>query len=227
MKKAIEIFLIILFIFLVFSFIIMFNKISKLEKSVQLLKTETSGQLDETGIFYSAISDLSSEINELKESLQKSQTDSTRYFALVNQNTDDILEELSQINGTAKKQYSQTVNMKETYDSILAEQKKKTIDTAEKDSTIQLIKKSGLLYYESHQYGLAFEEYRKVLEMAGEDFESRSYKMKSLYYMNKADSTKYKEILDDINILINNGYIDDETLNIEKAIMAEKGGLSE
>jgi hypothetical protein len=228
MKKIIEYIIPITFAFLFFSFIILTIKLSKLEKAVELLKTENSIQINDIDSnISSSISDLSYEIEKINESIIESQTDFSILTSVIINNTDVILQELSQINGTATKQYSQTKNMKETYDTILNEQKKKTVDSAEKEGTVLLIKKSALSHYKAQQYSLAFEEYRKVVEMDGEDLESRSYKMKSLYYMNKADSTRYKEILADISILRAYGYIDDETIEIEKAIKAEKGGLDE
>ena len=228
MKKIIEYIIPITFVFLLFAFIILVIQISKLERTVELLQKENALHINDINSSYSSsISDLSFEIEKMNESLIKSQTDYSILSSAIINSTDVIIQELSQINGNTTKQYSQTKTMKETYDAILNEQKKKTVDTAEKESTILSIKKSALSHYESKQYALAFEEFRKALEMDVEDLESRSYKTKSLYYKNKADSTRYKEILADISILRAYGYIDDETIEIEKAIKAEKGGLDE
>ena len=49
------------------------------------------------------------------------------------ENTTDIKNELAKINRKSDAQYSKTVGLSKTYDAILEEQKKKTIDTAEKD----------------------------------------------------------------------------------------------
>ena len=57
--------------------------------------------------------------------------------------------------------------------------------------------------------------------------ECRLYKAKSLYYKNRADSSSYAEILKDIRILKQNATADDEILEIEKSIVAEKEGLDE
>ncbi len=55
--------------------------------------------------------------------------------------------------------------------------------------------------------------------------ESRLKKMKSLYYRNRADSSKYTEILEDIRILKANGLMDGEATEIERTILAEREGL--
>ena len=54
--------------------------------------------------------------------------------------------------------------------------------------------------------------------------ESRLKKMKSLYYRNRTDSSKYSEILEDIRILRLNGCLDKEAAEIERIVTAERGG---
>ena len=48
-----------------------------------------------------------------------------------------------------------------------------------------------------------------------------------LYYKNRADSSSYSEILEDIRILRENGHLDEEAAQIEKLVTAEREGLND
>lgn len=134
---------------------------------------------------------------------------------------------LASIKKRADDQFSQTVSMKQTYDDILGEQKKKTVDTASQDSAVFQIKKEAERLYSEHNFAMAYKEFKKVLAYQNNDMESRLKKMKSLYYMNRADSSHHSEILDDIGILRSNGYCDSEADEIERMIASEREGLYE
>lgn len=127
----------------------------------------------------------------------------------------------------ADAQFSETVGIKETYDNILEEQKKKTVDFTLQDSAMQKTKENAEKYYSENNFALAYKEFKKVLEYQHDDMECRLKKMKSLYYMNRADSSKYSEILEDIRILKSDGYADSETIQIEALINAEREGFDE
>ena len=57
--------------------------------------------------------------------------------------------------------------------------------------------------------------------------ESLMYKMKSLYYMNPADSSRYSEIIEIMRTLKINSAADKECIEIEKTVLLETEGLSE
>lgn len=118
-------------------------------------------------------------------------------------------------------------DMGRTYDAILEEQKKKTVDTAEKDKTFLEAKKEALSLYKKGYFSSAYIELKKLSEERKEDMTCLAYKTKSLFYMNRADSSRYAEILDDIKTLIRNAAADDECLEIQKAIHIEQGGFDE
>ena len=143
------------------------------------------------------------------------------------ENKTEIKNDLAKINQKADAQFSKTVGMSKTYDTILEEQKKKTIDTAEKDKSILVAKKNALALYKKGSYSDAYDEYKKLVQAYTEDMECRLYKAQSLYYKNRADSSSDAEILKDIRILKQNATADDEILEIEKSIVAEKEGLDE
>ena len=139
----------------------------------------------------------------------------------------DIHKELELMNVKTNEQFLKTVGMSKTYDAILKEQKNKTIDTAEKDTAIIEAKNKALVLYKKGKYSEAYEEFKKITQTNTDDMESRCYKAKSRYYQNRADSSSYQEILSDITILKQNSAADDEIINIEKTIFAEKEGINE
>ena len=108
-----------------------------------------------------------------------------------------------------------------------AEQKKKTVDTAEKDSAFIGAKKHAAGLYGKNEFNRAYDEFSRLAKERREDMECLSYKIKSLFYVNRADSSKYKEILSGIRILKDNAAADSECLEIEKAVLVELGGADE
>lgn len=143
------------------------------------------------------------------------------------ENQKEIKNELVMINRKSDTQFSKTVSMSKTYDAILEERKKKTIDASESENAFSETKKNALALYKNGSYAVAYKEYKKLSNTNGEDMECRLYKAKSLFYMNRADSSKYAEILNDIKILRQNAAADDECLEIEQSILAEREGLNE
>ena len=143
------------------------------------------------------------------------------------ENTIDIKNELAKINRKSDAQYSKTVGMSKTYDAILEEQKKKTLDTSEKDKSNIEAKKNAVALFKKGIFSASYDEFNRLTKNLTDDMECRLYKAKSLYYKNRADSSSYAEILADIRTLKQNGVSDAELLEIEKSILAEKGGFDE
>ena len=143
------------------------------------------------------------------------------------QKFDYIIECLENIQHENGEQYSKTVDIKNTYDNLLSEQKKKTVDITSRDSAVSKIKKDAENYYLQKNYVMAYKEFSKVLSYYNDDLESRLLKAKSLYYINRADSSSYSEILKDITLLKENGMADKEILQIEESIKMELEGLNE
>lgn len=143
------------------------------------------------------------------------------------ENAADIKNDLATINRKSDAQFSKTVSMSRTYDAILDEQKKKTVDTAEKDKTNVEAKKNAIALYKKGFFSASYDEFKKLTQTFTDDMECRLYKSKSLYYKNRADSSSYAEILADIRMLKQNGASDAELIEIEKSILAEKEGFDE
>lgn len=177
---------------------------------------------------------LNKKIENLSNKLSEYQENEELRISEINSRIDNLVEmsadikgDLAHIHKKSDEQFNQTLSIRNNYDEILEEQKKKTINTAESDKELLNTKSNALDLYKKGNYRAAYEEYRKITELYRDDMVSRLYKIKSLYYMNKADSSKHNEILGDIQILKQNGMADSECLEIEKAIKTEKDGLNE
>jgi hypothetical protein len=138
-----------------------------------------------------------------------------------------IQKDLGEIAEKADMQFSRTVGMSRTYDALLSEQKKKTVDTTSLDNAVESMRREAKKHFAEKKYSLAYNEFKKVLSYQKDDMESRLNKMKSLYYKNRADSSSYSEILEDIRILRANGYLDGEATQIETLVTAEREGLND
>lgn len=138
-----------------------------------------------------------------------------------------VNESVQALNQKSDAQYSKTVGMSKTYDAILEEQKKKTLDTSEKDKSNIEAKKNAVALYKKGIFSASYDEFNRLTKNLTDDMECRLYKAKSLYYKNRADSSSYAQILEDIRTLKQNGVSDAELLEIEKSILAEKEGFDE
>lgn len=143
------------------------------------------------------------------------------------QSTEKLQGSLASISQKSDEHLSKTLDMNKTYEELLEEQKKKTLDTTAQDSAVSRMKDEADRLYSQKKYAAAYREYKKVLLYRSEDLDCRLNKMKSLYYMNRADSSKYKEILEDIRILRLAGKLDEEADRIERLINAEQESANE
>lgn len=182
----------------------------QLKKSAFELESSLKKYFENTEI---QIESLKKEVEQLSENQEK--------------NKSLIVMTLSELKDKSDLQYTKTVGMKNTYDALLEEQKKKTIDTAENDTEFQRIKAEALLMYQKGNYVSSYEGFEKLVKLDFSDMESLMYKMKSLYYMNPADSSRYSEIIEIMRTLKINSAADKECIEIEKAVLLETEGLSE
>ena len=118
---------------------------------------------------------------------------------------------------------SQAHTIKQTYDAILDEQKKKTVDTSKVDSTIEKMKTNALLLYDTKDYLGAYYQFKNILIYEVSDLKTRAYKTKALYYSNPANKSNYNEILEDMKMLFVSEEWDLELEDIRDIIKIEKG----
>lgn len=182
----------------------------QLKKSAFELESSLKKYFENTEI---QIESLKKDVEQLSENQEK--------------NKSLIVMTLCELKDKSDLQYTKTVGMKNTYDALLEEQKKKTIDTAENDTEFQRIKAEALLMYQKGNYVSSYEGFEKLVKLDFSDMESLMYKMKSLYYMNPADSSRYSEIIEIMRTLKINSAADKECIEIEKTVFLETEGLSE
>lgn len=182
----------------------------QLKKSAFELESSLKKYFENTEI---QIESLKKDVEQLSENQEK--------------NKSLIVMTLCELKEKSDLQYTKTVGMKNTYDALLEEQKKKTIDTAENDTEFQRIKAEALLMYQKGNYVSSYEGFEKLVKLDFSDMESLMYKMKSLYYMNPADSSRYSEIIEIMRTLKINSAADKECVEIEKNVLLETEGLSE
>lgn len=157
-----------------------------------------------------------SRLQEMESSVESLSERQSSDAALIKRNLNSIKE-------SADSQFSETVDMKKSYDDMLAEQRKRTVDSVSKDSAVSRMKNEAERSYSDRKFAAAYKGFKNVLSYQPEDMESRLKKAKSLYYMNRSDSSKYPEILGDIKVLKAKGACDDELVGIEAAVEAELG----
>ena len=208
MKNKVTVFFIIVAALLAASQVFTVIQTARCRASVGSLSARIDEFITQTGTQLEGVRE---EMRELEE-LQKT-------------GTAGIWESLDLLNSKSDAQMSQTAGMKKTYDDLYEEQRKKTLDTTSQDTAVAQIKKDAEAYFSQKNYAAAYREFVKVLSYQKDDMDSRLKKMKSLYYRNRADSSKYTEILEDIRILKANGLMDGEATEIERTILAEREGL--
>lgn len=143
------------------------------------------------------------------------------------ENNRNIVLELDDIQKRSNTQFTETKKMKKTYDDLLAEQKKKTVDTIVTDTAVSKMIEEADFLYRNKNFSKSYKLYCDILSFHSEDNDIRFKKMVSLYYMNPMDSSKYAEILRDCELLRHNGKSDPKIYEIEKEIITEKGGTVE
>ena len=120
----------------------------QLEKSAFELESSLKKYFENTEI---QIESLKKDVEQLSENQEK--------------NKSLIVMTLSELKDKSDLQYTKTVGMKNTYDALLEEQKKKTIDTAENDTEFQRIKAEALLMYQKGNYVSSYEGFEKLVKL--------------------------------------------------------------
>ena len=117
-------------------------QVSALKKSVSFLEAKVK-------VFDERLSAFLEQEKEMIENIDK------KISLILNEqeeNQKEIKNELERIKYRTDTQFSKTVSMSKTYDAILAEQKKKTVDTAEKDSAFIEAKKHAAGMYGKNEF---------------------------------------------------------------------------
>lgn len=138
---------------------------------------------------------------------------------------EEIDEQLDGIQNEQFRQIKQTTNMASKYDQILEAEKNRKIINSERDNELENKKKQIKELYKKQDYLGCIKSCSEVLVYEPEDYETRFYKMISTFTLNKMDSSKYEEILEDCSVLKKVGYRLDTVNTIEAYIQAETSGV--
>ena len=87
----------------------------------------------------------------------------------------NTLSKANMILSNTKTQVSQANDIKQTYDAILDEQKKKTVDISKTDSTIEKIKVKALTLYDGKDYLRAYYQFKSIFSYEEGDSKIRAY----------------------------------------------------
>ena len=87
----------------------------------------------------------------------------------------NTLSKANMILSNTKTQVSQANDIKQTYDAILDEQKKKTVDISKTDSTIEKIKVKALTLYDGKDYLGAYYQFKSIFSYEEGDSKIRAY----------------------------------------------------
>lgn len=162
---------------------------------------------------------------ELENKMNSNMTRVEERFTIIDNENIEIKENINGIVSVNMHQFNEAKKVRMTYDKLLDEQKKKTVDVSGKDSLVIELTEIGNKQYSEGKYLDAYENYCKVLLYQPENSEIRFKKMSSLYYSNSMNSTNQKEILDDCSTLKNNGYTNPKIEEIEKSVRQERDGI--
>ena len=163
----------------------------------------------------------SQKLDELKESLVELQSKTDSGFAVIQHQNEQLISHAITTQGTANRQYRKTLEIEKTYSNLLEEERKTRIDSSELDLSIEAKKKDVQKYFDKKEYSDALKNCREILQVNPSDNQIRLYKMLSLFYMNRMDSTNYSEILNDIKILKENAVTDERINEAEQFIKQE------
>lgn len=165
--------------------------------------------------------------NELSEGIGKA----NEKIASVAENQDVYAsrteENFTEIKASIDIQLNETKKTRKTYEAVLEEQKKRTVDTASKDDFLKTKKNEGAAFYGRKDFVNAYKVYDEILIYQEDDLDMRFLRMTSLYYSNPSDSRNYRTVLEECSILRANGYANSEIEKIEKSVKSEMGETNE
>lgn len=140
-----------------------------------------------------------------------------------------LIEELEDLlDGIKNEQFNQikqTTNMASKYDQILEAEKNRKIINSERDNELENKKQRIKELYKNQDYLECIQYCNEILVYEPEDYETRFYKMICTFTLNKMDSSKYEEILEDCSVLKRVGYRLESVNMVEEFIQAETIGV--
>lgn len=206
---------IILMIFSLIIAVLVVVCIMRLDNNTKLLLDECNEIKEELALNAEKIEELNDKLGFIDQKIDSD-------FTVLKSQGDELIEHAVTSRGTAVRQYKKTLEIEKTYSDLLEEERKIRIDSSEFDLSIESKRKEAKKNFDKGHYSDALKNYREILEVNPSDNEVRLYKMLSLFYINRMDSTNYSEIQNDIKILKENGITDEKINEAEQFIKQER-----
>ncbi|MDR1429429.1 MAG: hypothetical protein LBI85_03995 [Spirochaetaceae bacterium] len=109
-----------------------------------------------------------------------------------------------------------TEEIEATYSTLLEEQKKRTVDESELDSDIENKREEAYGAFNAGSYKEAYDLFSQVLAYQQDNWDARFHRIYALHLLNPQDTSTFRPILEEIDLLKRNGY-----LNGKMDVMAE------
>jgi hypothetical protein len=140
---------------------------------------------------------------------------------------DEMKAELSEQIATGTRVTNSRIQRIDTvYSGLLAEQKKRTLDSIYTEASLSEKEQEAALLFRAGNYVSAGSEYALIAQARPENIDARFYHLYCLFLGNKMDRNNYQQIKDGLQSLERNGYIRAEMREILEYIAIEEGGLS-
>jgi tetratricopeptide (TPR) repeat protein len=114
--------------------------------------------------------------------------------------------------------------IEQVYGDLLAEQKKKTLESLYNEEEPQTWIKEAEGLFGSGRYRQAYELYARASDTQPDNQEARFYRLYSLFLVNRSDRSQYRVIRSGLAQLERNGYTRPEIGEVLSYIEAEEGG---
>jgi uncharacterized protein (DUF927 family) len=113
----------------------------------------------------------------------------------------------------------------QVYGDLLAEQKKRTLESVYDEGTVQDLKDEAWGLFEEGKYRQAHDLYRTIEGREPENLEVRFYRYYALFLTNRMDAEQYGAVKTAFSLLEKNGYTRKEMDDVVQFISLESGGM--
>jgi hypothetical protein len=118
-----------------------------------------------------------------------------------------------------------TEEIEATYSSLLEEQKKRTVDESELEFDIENKREEAYGAFNAGSYKEAYDLFSQVLIYQQDNWDVRFHRIYALFLLNPQDTSTFRPILDEIDLLKRNGYLNDKMDEMEEFIKVELDAL--
>ncbi len=196
------------------------KRLDELEQSIQGLEQSILIAIDDqTGVLTKTVRESSDEIISAIELMA---SDST---ALTGRRISDTNSRIQRLERIYTEVLEEQRDIQRKYADLLAEQKKKTLESLYSDVQITDRMTQGLELIKQEKYHQASELFSIVSTEQPWNNEARFYELYSLFLSNKYDRSQYRKIKEGFALLNRNGYNRSEMTEVLEIINTEEKGI--